>query len=219
MMELILASNSPRRRYLLGLIGGSFRISPAHVDETPLIGESPKEYVLRLAEGKARAVGQHEEPPALVIAADTTIAIEGEILGKPGDDSEAREMLRRLKGRSHHVFTALAVLRVEDDVLYTDMCETEVPMREFSDSEIDTYVASGDPLDKAGAYAIQHTGFHPVRELTGCYANVVGLPLCHFTRTLRKLGWIPQTNVPQSCQTALKYSCPIYEVVLSDDDR
>ena len=211
---LVLASNSPRRRQLMALGGWTFTLIPAEVDESPLPGEHPKEYVLRLAESKARAAAAVTPEAALVVAADTTVADGGEILGKPADARQAEAMLRRLRGRSHQVYTALAVLRSTDGWLLTDWCRTEVPMRLYSDEEMSAYIATGDPFDKAGAYGIQHEGFRPVEHLGGCYANVVGLPLCHLVRTLGKMGMAHGTDVPQACQAALQYDCPVYLQVL-----
>jgi len=210
---LVLASNSPRRRQLLAL-GWKFQVIPAEVDERPLPGEQPKDYVLRLAEGKARAAGSRSPRDAIVIAADTTVVDGTDILGKPVDNHQAQAMLHRLRGRSHQVYTALALLRIADGALLTDWCRTDVPMRDYSDQEMLAYIATGDPLDKAGAYAIQHNGFKPVEHLEGCYANVMGLPLCHLTRTLEKLGVYPGTDLPQACQSDLDYVCPVYQQVL-----
>ena len=123
-------------------------------------------------------------------------------------------MLRQLRARTHQVLTALAVLQTGSGRLLLDICVTDVPMRAYSDAEIEAYVASGDPLDKAGAYAIQHAGFHPVKSLDGCYANVVGLPLCHLARMLHRLGLPPRANLPLACQAALGYQCPVYEQIL-----
>jgi nucleoside triphosphate pyrophosphatase len=214
---LVLASNSPRRRQLMALGGWTFTLIPAEVDESPLLGEHPKEYVLRLAESKARAAASVAPEAALVVAADTTVADSGEILGKPADTRQAEAMLRRLRGRSHQVFTALAVLRSIDGWLLTDWCRTEVPMRLYSDEELSAYIATGDPFDKAGAYGIQHEGFRPVELLGGCYANVMGLPLCHLVRTLREMGMAHEMDVPQACQAALQYNCPVYTQVLKGE--
>jgi MAF protein len=218
-MELILASNSPRRRHLLGLTGWNFRVIPAQVDELPLQDESPSDYVLRMAELKACTVAAQLDVPHLILAADTTVTDDGEILGKPIDGDEARRMLMRLRAGSHRVLTALAVLDMEQGILLKDLCLTIVPMRDYSDREIEVYIASGDPLDKAGAYAIQHPGFHPVEELSHCYANVVGLPLCHLVRTIDKLGMQPQIDVPHACHVALRYRCPIYESILQNEQE
>ena len=209
---ILLASNSPRRRELLALGGWSFYVQPADVDETPVAGEAPAGYVLRLAECKARAAAGLGETQ-IVLAADTTVVDNGTILGKPRHATDARQMLLRLRGRTHQVLTALAVLYQPNGRLLTDLCVTDVPMRAYTDSEIDHYVASGDPMDKAGAYAIQHNGFHPVEALAGCYANVVGLPLCHLASMLFKLGLPVHADLPQSCQAALGYECPVYQQV------
>jgi len=213
-MSLVLASNSPRRKQLLALGGWTFTILPAEVDESPLPGESPGAYVLRLAEAKARCAAKSSEAESIVIAADTTVVDGGDILGKPADAHQAEAMLQRLRGHTHQVYTALAVFIPADDILLTDCCITDVPMREYSEEELRTYVSTGDPLDKAGAYAIQHPGFKPVTGLQGCYANVVGMPLCHLVRTLHKLGIHPETSIPQACQTSLQYACQVYPGVL-----
>jgi septum formation protein len=207
---LVLASGSPRRRELLALGGWTFTVRPADVDESPLPGEAPATCVLRLAESKANATSSH--PGETIVAADTAVVIDGTLLGKPRHQAESVEMLRRLRGRRHQVHTAIAVRR--GDRLVTDLCTTDVPMRPYTDEEIDTYVATGDPLDKAGAYAIQHMDFHPVESLGGCYASVMGLPLCHFVRTLRWVGVTPAADVPVACQAFLQYTCPISEAVL-----
>ena len=209
---ILLASNSPRRRELLGLGGWSYIVQPADVDETPLADEAPAAYVLRLAESKARAAAVSESAQ-MVLAADTTVVDDGNILGKPRNGAEAYHMLLRLRGRTHQVLTALAVLHLANGRLLTDLCATDVPMRVYTTAEIERYIASGDPLDKAGAYAIQHTGFHPVESLAGCYANVVGLPLCHLAGMLFKLGLPVHADLPHTCQAALGYNCPVYQQV------
>ncbi len=213
----LLASNSPRRRQLLSLTGWTFAVQPAHIDETPLPEEPPAAYVLRLAEGKARAAAAAAQPGTIVFGADTTVADGRVILGKPADADEAKQMLRLLRGREHDVFTAIAFCRAGSDEVFTDLCATRVPMRAYSDEEIDQYVHSGDPLDKAGAYGIQHAGFHPVERFQGCFASVMGLPLCHLLRTARKLGLHPHTHVPQACQDHLSYDCLISRAVLEGE--
>ncbi|MFN2198601.1 MAG: Maf family protein [Anaerolineales bacterium] len=209
-----LASGSPRRRELVGLTGLTFRVWPADLDETQQPGESPSDYVHRLAEEKARAVSAQAGDGSLILAADTIVVDHGEVLGKPSDRDEAVLTLRRLRGRIHQVHTAIAVLRGGQQLL-TDVCVTDVPMRAYSEAEIQAYVDSGDPFDKAGAYAIQNGAFHPVSALTGCYANVVGLPLCHLVRTLAQLERGLAADVPQRCQQHLGYNCPVYRQVLA----
>jgi MAF protein len=212
--RFVLASASPRRRQLLALGGWAFEVAPADVDETPRPGEAPGGYVRRLAEDKARAAAGLRPEADAVIAADTTVVQGGEILGKPADAAEAEAMLRRLRGRDHQVLTAIAVLRLSDGRLESDLAATSVPMRDYSDEEMAAYIASGDPFDKAGAYAIQHPGFDPAPDIGGCYANVVGLPLCHLTRTLARLGFAPRADVPAACQHELEYDCPVYRQIL-----
>jgi septum formation protein len=220
--SLVLASNSPRRRELLALGGWNFSTRSTEVDESQRPGEGPNAYVLRLAESKARAyAASHRnsgtmaaDEDLIILAADTAVVNGKAILGKPKDTCEAVEMLLRLRSRTHQVYTGIAVIRMSDANLGMDLCVTDVPMRPYSDKEIDTYVASGDPLDKAGAYAIQHSEFHPVEKLSGCQASVMGLPLCHLTRTLRNFGIAPRTDISAECQSSLNYKCPISASVL-----
>ena len=212
---LVLASNSPRRKDLIALAGLPFEIIVSNVDETPRANESPRDYVVRLAEEKARASSLRADAGQVVLAADTTVVDADALLGKPADPSEAKRMLRQLRGRVHQVYTGIAVLRVSDGHLVRDVCVTDVPMRDYSDAEIEAYVATGDPLDKAGAYAIQHADFQPVASMAGCFASVMGLPLCHVTRLLLQMDVSPSADVPASCQSFLKYECPIYNEILS----
>jgi MAF protein len=204
---LILASNSPRRRQLLGLAGWKFVVSAADVDESQRPNESPADYVLRLAETKARAI--HADPDQIVLAADTTVVDGQDILGKPGDEAEAIAMLKRLRGHAHQVYSGIALLRLSDGLLLTDLCITDVPMRDYSDEEILAYVQTGDPLDKAGAYAIQHPEFHPVARLEGCFASVMGLPMCHVILLMRKMNIQPDPGFFTNCSILLEYQCPV----------
>ncbi len=192
-----------------------FRVQTADVDETSRPGEAPTEYVLRLAESKARAVAASLQEAAVVIAADTAVVDGNDILGKPADEKEAWAMLQRLRGRTHQVLTGVAVLRWPEGLLAQELGCTQVPMRHYSDDEIAAYIASGDPFDKAGGYAIQHDGFRPVARLAGCYANVVGLPLCHLMRALRRLGLLVPEALPLACQRTLAFECQVYTRVLS----
>ena len=209
-----LASNSPRRRELLAL--GNWIVSSfvPDVDETRLAGEAPADYVLRLAESKARAAPGSAPSGGYTVAADTAVVDGESVLGKPADADEAVQMLRRLRGRTHQVYTGLAVLRAASGQVLTDVCVTDVPMRDYSDAEIDAYAASGDPLDKAGAYGIQHAGFHPVRDIAGCYASVMGLPLCHLLRVLVRLEAALQPDLPKRCRDHLNYDCPVSAAIL-----
>ena len=218
--RLYLASASPRRSQLLQQIEVPHVVRPVVIDESPRDGEAPAAYVLRLAEQKAQALWSQLAPGERlpVLAADTTVAIEGAILGKPADVVEAEQMLKRLRGHTHQVYTGIAALRVRDGKLVTDLCVTDVPMRNYSDDEIEAYIQTGDPLDKAGAYAIQHPRFQPVEKLSGCFASVMGLPLCHLVRTLRQLDLPPAADVPTSCQTYLDYQCPVSRAILRGEN-
>ncbi len=215
--EIVLASNSPRRRQLLALADLNFIVTVADIDETVHENESPADYVLRLAETKARTIANGMDADRIVLAADTTVVDGRDILGKPGEDAEAFAMLTQLRGRTHQVYTGIALLRSSDQFLLTDLCVTDVPMRNYSDEEIRTYIATGDPFDKAGAYGIQHAGFHPVENLRGCHASVMGLPMCHVTRLMKKMDLSPNADVPTNCQRYLEYECPVYKGILTSD--
>lgn len=186
MTRLVLASGSPRRAQLLASIDLVFVVDAADIDETPRSEEHAVAYVERLAREKAHAVS-HRRINELVIAADTTVALDGMILGKPIDDDDARSMLQRLSGRSHHVYTGMAVAfgdRVESSV-----CTTEVSMRFLTDADIAWYVSTGEPQDKAGAYAIQERAGAFVAEVRGNVQNVVGLPLTELDALMRRVGF------------------------------
>jgi MAF protein len=187
--QFILASRSPRRRQLLAHLGLPFRAVIPQVEEdmAPVATGRPEELAEALALAKAEAVAS-EEGEGIVIAADT-IVVDGEaILGKPADSSDAAAMLRRLRGKTHRVITGLAVVDAGSSWRAASHVVTSVRMRPYSDAEIAAYVARGDPLDKAGAYAIQDEQFHPVASYQGCYCNVVGLPLKALATLLRRAG-------------------------------
>ena len=212
--NLLLVSQSPRRRELLALLGLPFEVTVVHVAEIPQAGEPPDDLVVRLSRAKASATPAR--PGTLAIACDTVVALDGELLGKPRDADDAITALRHLRGRSHTVYSAITLLEGATGRTLTDVVETRVMMRAYTDAEIAAYVASGDPLDKAGAYAIQHAEFHPVAELRGCYANVMGLPLCHLTRSLRAWGIEPVGDVPAACQAHTGCHCMLYAAILDD---
>lgn len=212
MKKLILASNSPRRKELLSLLEWPFTVLPADINESRRAGEAPAHYVRRLACEKAQTIAAREN--GLVLAADTIVVDGDELLGKPADATEARRMLAQLRGRVHQVLTGIALIDTETGQTFEDVCQTDVPMRRYSDAEITAYIATGDPLDKAGAYAIQHAGFHPVAGLEGCFASVMGLPLCHLWVGLRQFGRMPPEDLPERCQHWLDYDCPIFEMIL-----
>lgn len=198
-LHFILASSSPRRRELIASLGISPQIIKPDIDETQHPGEMPLEYVLRLSREKAHAAAQQVEPPAAILAADTVvilaadtigIADDGEILGKPIDAADAEAMLKRLRGRAHQVCTAVTLLRLDEPPQeWSQLTCTTVWMRDYSDDEIRAYIATRDPFDKAGSYAIQHKGFRPVEQIDGSYTNVVGLPLEAVEEGLRAIGW------------------------------
>lgn len=191
-----------------------FSVAVSDVDESLREGEAPADYVLRLAEEKARAAMTKARPQHIIVAADTAVVDDKTILGKPSDRADAVEMLKGLRGHKHQVYTGLALINMRDGQLLTDLCVTDVPMRNYSDQEIEAYVESGDPLDKAGAYAIQHPRFQPVENMSGCFASVMGLPLCHLVRAMAKMGIMPGGDVPQNCQTHLHYQCPVSSAIL-----
>ncbi len=173
---IILASNSPRRRELLKQIGVAFISDPADVDERVLPGEQAGAYALRVALDKAR-IAAGRAGKGIIIAADTVVVIEGTIMGKPVDAQNAEYMLRTLSGRMHEVMTGLVVLDAGTGEKRTAVAVTKVWFRDLSDQQISSYVATGEPLDKAGAYGIQGKGALFVQKIEGCYFNVVGLPL------------------------------------------
>jgi septum formation protein len=218
-LRLILASGSPRRRQFLHELGLSFSVLAADIDETPLPGEHPGAMTCRLAEEKARAVAARlagTADPILIIASDTTVALGDEIYGKPLDADDAKRMLRDLRGGPHQVFSAVSVLEVPSADAARDgapqrqstrINTTDVFMRDYHDAEIDAYVASGDPLDKAGAYGIQARDFHCVEHMQGCYASVMGLPLADLAELLEEFGCRIAASVPAVCGLFNPYPC------------
>jgi len=181
---LILASQSPRRSEILRQAGIPFTVRPVEVDETPLDGESPRAYVERLA--LAKALAAPAEPEETVLAADTTVTIDNALLAKPADAADARRMLALLSGRRHDVLTGICLRK--GDSLIRDCASTAVWFQPLSAAQIDEYVASGEPADKAGAYAIQGLASKFVERIEGCYFNVMGLPVSLVYRHLARLG-------------------------------
>jgi septum formation protein len=184
--SLVLASASPRRRELLAGLGLRFTIRAADLDETPLPGEDPGETVLRLAREKAAALAH---PGELVLAADTDVVIDGEILGKPRDPEDARRMLARIAGREHTVLSAVALEEPGRNRRTSGMATSRVRIAPLTPERIAWYVATGEPLDKAGSYAVQGIGALLVEEIFGNYTNVVGLPLPLAWRLFREMGY------------------------------
>jgi septum formation protein len=216
--EIVLASNSPRRREILSWTGLPYTSHPADIDETPQMGELPVDYVQRLAENKAHVSANYAPFNGLVLAADTTVADGTDIIGKPTDIEDARRMLVRLRGRTHYVHSAIVISVPSKGIKTSAICSTPVKIRKFEEDELQAYLDTGDSLDKAGAYAIQHPVFRPVVKFSGCFASVMGLPLCHFERTLRRMGFGERKEIPYKCQEQLSYSCPIYRHVLNGEE-
>jgi septum formation protein len=192
-LPLVLASASPRRRELLERAGVRFEVIPAGIEESPLAGEAPRQLAARLAREKALAVAGRlgPDPARLVLGADTIVVLGENVLGKPQDASEAESMLSRLVGRTHRVVTAVVVARSHDLVWRARTVESRVRMRPAELEEIRAYVATGEPLDKAGAYAVQGRGRRFVAEIAGSESNVIGLPLDETLDLLREAGASP----------------------------
>ena len=187
--RLILASESPRRYELLKQIGLDFKVVPSKVLEEFVQAESPRDHVIRLAEAKAREVA-NKYPDRWVVAADTIVCINGSILGKPKGREEAAEMLRRLSGQDHRVLTGFSVCRLEKGESDKEVVQTVVRMKPLTLEEIQWYVHTREPFDKAGGYAIQGIGSFMIESIQGSYTNVVGLPLCELVQMLTRLGVI-----------------------------
>jgi MAF protein len=196
---LILASSSPRRRALLTELGLDFTVAAADVDERACPGESPADLVVRLSQSKGRAIAE-KHLGALILAADTVVVLDNEVLGKPAGPAQAAEMLSALRGRMHHVLTAVSLVKAvgpsRDPDLTTRLSCSKVWIRNFTDDEIRDYVATGDPLDKAGAYAIQHPRLSPVERWDGCYTAIMGLPLGAVAELLSQAGVSPAAGLP-----------------------
>jgi nucleoside triphosphate pyrophosphatase len=221
--QFVLASASPRRRQLLQLLNIQFECVSTEVDETSFAGESALALVKRLSRLKARAA-HSQYPDSFVIAADTDVELNGNILGKPRDAQQARDMLRALRGRDHTVyggFTILGPTRSHTEREHgggtTFVVQTRVWMREYTDAELESYVATGDPLDKAAAYAVQHDLFHPVARFEGCYANVMGLALCRLWQALAALQPLPDPCL--GCHLHPAADCSVARLVAEGNIR
>jgi MAF protein len=211
---IYLASSSPRRRELLGIAGFMFSTIKVDVDESVYPNEFPPEYTQRVSLMKAEAAARLVKGDPLILSADTTVVDGTQMLGKPLNAQEAEQMLKQLRGRTHQVYTAVTVLDVATGRIEQEVAETDVPMRNYTDMEILGYITSGDPFDKAGGYAIQNSAFHPVKTRTGCYANVIGLPLCHLLKILRRIDCPVEQDIPYLCQTAHDYKCGVFTSIL-----
>ena len=218
MNEFILASKSPRRRSLLQNLLDAFLVMDPDVEEASLPGELPADLVRRIAHNKvvrgADMIDPAKIPNAWIIAADTIVVDGMEIIGKPSGDRDAVRILRNLKGKTHQVLSSIALYGPGFDQPQTEVVCSDVEMREYTEDEIITYVASGDPLDKAGAYAIQNSDFDPAPDFQDCFANVMGLPLCHLAVLIRKYDLEYDPRVAQRCQASIEYQCPVYQQIL-----
>lgn len=204
--DIVLASESQRRREIIGALDSAVEfVSPGIYERPPYPGEDAEEYVRDLSEAKALAVESKVPSETLVIGADTSVVLGEEILGKPADEADARDMLMALRGRSHRVVTGVTVVR--KSFLASMVASSDVAMRAYTDAEIEAYIESGEPFDKAGGYAIQDDRFAPVSALNGCYLNVVGFPLCEVMRMISKVGvgvrlkedWRAPERCPSDC--------------------
>ncbi len=205
---LLLASASPRRRELIRLLNVPFDTLSTDIDETPRPGESAPDLVMRLSRAKAQAA--HEQHlTATIIACDTDVELNGAILGKPRDSEEASSMLRALRGRVHSVYGGITIC--DANSTETLLVRTRVWMRDYADAEIEAYVATGDPLDKAAAYAVQHPLFHPVARTEGCFSNVMGLALCHLYNALARRYAMPEPCL--LCQNHPDSDCTVQRLV------
>ena len=206
--RLILGSGSPRRRELMRLLEVPFQVHKPAVDERLLPEEVPADVPQRISRLKAESVAR-ETRAGIVVAADTIVVHKGVILGKPRDAGHATAMLRRLRGERHLVLSGVTVMDAATGKQITELCESKVWLRPMDDSEIQDYVATGDPLDKAAAYAIQNTQFAPVARVVGCPANVMGLPICHVVRNLRRLGVKLPPTLATRCEMRYGYLCAL----------
>ncbi|HNT74951.1 MAG TPA: Maf family protein [Anaerolineae bacterium] len=205
MKPLWLASQSPRRREMITWLGVPIQTTSADVDESPFADEPPCEQAVRLAQLKAQTLATTHA--AWILAADTIVDLDQTALGKPASSNEAVVMLRQLRNRAHTVHTGVALYTPKNGVCLRRVT-TSVQMRAYTDAEIAAYIAGGDPLDKAGAYAIQHSGFAPAVAIDRCYANVVGLPLCAVVALLEEQGLALGLSIPALCLRHFNYRCP-----------
>lgn len=228
MSRLILASASPRRRELIRLLDYPSQVIVSNVDEDAIAIADPAAYVLETARQKAAAVVQllkaegrsacpeyvegvknERGERVILVAADTTVALDGKMLGKPLDAAEARQMLHRLRNRNHIVYTGLVVMELESRKTAVGVHPATVTMRSYSEAEIEAYIATGDPFDKAGGYAIQHPTFNPVSNFDGCYLGIMGLSVCHFVELLKGLGIPPRVDTAALLNAHRGYNCPL----------
>ncbi len=198
-MRVVLASQSPRRRQLIQFLGLEIEAISADVDESLATDPDPAQNAIDTAILKVQAFADLTD--AIIIGSDTNVTIDDQILGKPVDAADARKMLRQLRGRVHQVHTGIVALRTADGTLATTVSSNNVHMRDYSDDEISAYIATGDPFDKAGAYAVQHPEFMPVDDIEGCFASVMGLSICQLAGVLREIGVHSPVVLDVPCHT------------------
>ena len=223
MARFILASQSPRRRELLGLCGYPFDTMAADVDENSVSDPDPAQDCIQTARLKAEAILNQiyttQQERTIIVAADTIVALDGQILGKPRDATDAKQMLTTLRGRIHDVHTGVMIIDVDSGREVLGSHTAVVKMRRYTNQEMSAYVASGDPLDKAGAYAIQHPIFRPVEQLNGCYLGVMGLSICHLLQLLRQID-LPFQAELASLETAhQRYECRLYDNIAQEHGK
>jgi MAF protein len=213
MIQFLLASQSPRRRELFDLLGYPFTSMAADADEAAITTPDPAENVVDTAVLKAAVIAAqlpHPEYRQIILAADTTVALDDAMLNKPIDAADAQRMLMAMRNRSHEVLTGYVLWDMLSGEKLTGVSTAVVTMRPYTDQEIDHYIASGDPMDKAGAYAIQHPEFQPVARLEGCYLNVMGLPVCDLILALEQFGVPIQADLTAVHQAHQNYLCPTF---------
>ncbi len=215
MTAIILASRSARRHELLSLLGIPFEVMAPEVQEDAVGGEGADDMALRLARLKAQAVATIE-PTKVIVAADTVVLLGDRVMGKPTEAAAASAMLHALRERKHQVMSGLAIYDPSTRSVTDEAVETLVWMREYRDEEIAEYIARGEPFDKAGGYAIQDPIFNPVKRIEGCYANVMGLPLCHLFVSLEKIGIVLPTSPWRACESYTGRPCAVAARVLKE---
>lgn len=215
MARFVLASQSPRRRELLGLCGYPFDALAADVDENSVSDPDPAQDCIKTARLKAEAILKQISLPrqkqTIIVAADTIVALDGQILGKPKDATDSEHMLSALRGRTHDVHTGVVIIDVDSEREIKGSHTAVVKMRRYTDQEMFAYIASGDPLDKAGAYAIQNRIFRPVEKLDGCYLGVMGLSICHLLQLLRQIDLPFQAELAALENAHKHHNCLLYD--------
>ena len=223
MVHFILASQSPRRRELLGLCGYPFDTLIADVDENSVSDPDPAQDCIQTAQLKAKAILNqilsHQRKRKIIIAADTIVALNGQILGKPRNAADANHMLTILRGRTHDVHTGVMIIDLDSGQEVMGSHTAVVKMRHYTDQEMTAYVASDDPLDKAGAYAIQHPIFRPVEQLNGCYLGVMGLSICHLLQLLQQIDLPFQGELASLEAAHQRYECRLYDNIAQERSK